>query len=167
MMSTWSRLFFCAGSLSAAATRSLLDRIVIDQIGDPEDTASGRLDELEAARRIGSLPLAQFLDDVLDLLDLVLGALPRIDVRDVNDRLLVRIEHFQHVVGITPCVEEIADVEPLQMLVAVELLVVGVGNGFELHLVIGYQHGLGIPTEVRPRHRHDMRLVACNELAEM
>ena len=100
MMSTWSRLFFCAGSFSAAETWSRLVGIVIDQIGDPEHAAIGRLDQLEAGRGVGALPLAQLLDDVLDFLDLVLRALARIDVRDVDDRLLGRVEHLQDVVGI-------------------------------------------------------------------
>ena len=51
--------------------------------------------------------------------------------------------------------------------VAVQLLVVGVGNGLEPRLVLGHQHGLGIATEVGSRHRHDVGLVACHELADV
>ena len=144
-----------------------LGRVVIDQIGDPQDAAVGRLDELEAGRGVGALPLAQLLDDVLDLPDLVLRALARIDVRDVDDRLLGRVEHLQDVVDVGARVEEIADVELLQVLVAVELLVVGVGDGVELRLVLRGQHGLGVAAEVGAGHRDDVRLVAGDELAEM
>jgi hypothetical protein len=47
-------------------------------------------------------------------------------------------------------VEEIADVELLQVLVAVELLVVGVGDGIELGLVLRGKHGLGVAPEIEP-----------------
>ena len=131
-------------------------RVVIDQVGYPENPAVVRLDQLEPGSRIGALPVAELLDDVLDLADLVLGALARVDVGDVDDRLLVRVEHPQDVVGIVPRVEEIADVEPLQILIAVELLVVGVGDRLEPRLVVGHEHGLGIAPKIRSRHGHDV-----------
>ena len=104
---------------------------------------------------------------MLDLLDLVLRAFARIDVRDVDDRLLGGIEHLQDVVGIGAGVEEIADVELLQIFVAVELLIVGVGDGIELRLVLRGQHRLGVAPEIGAGHRDDMHLVAGDELAEM
>ena len=144
-----------------------LRRVVIDQIGDPQHAAVRRLDQLEAGRRVDALPLAQLLDDVLHLLDLVLRALARVDVRDVDDRLLGRVEHLQDVVDVGAGVEEVADVELLQVLVAVELLVVGVGDGVELRLVLRGQHRLGVAAEVGAGHRDDVHLVAGDELAEM
>ena len=102
MMSTWSRLSFCAGSLQRGGYAVALGRIVIDQVGDLQNPAVGCLHELKAGRRVGALPFAQFLDDVFDLLDLVLRALARIDVRDVDDRFLGGVEHLQNVVGIGP-----------------------------------------------------------------
>ena len=53
---------------------------------------------------------------------------------------------LEDVIDIGAGVEEIADVELLQVLVAVELFVVGVGDGVELRLVLRVQ--------ARPRRRH-------------
>ena len=53
MMSTWSRLFFCAGSFSAADDLVALGGVVVHQIGDLQHAAVGRLDELEAGRGVG------------------------------------------------------------------------------------------------------------------
>ena len=142
-------------------------RVIIDQVGDPKHAAPGRLDQLESGSWIGALPLAQLLDNVFDLPDFVFGALAGIDVGDVDDRLPVWIEHPQDVVGVISCVEEITDVEPFQMLVAVELLVVGVGDGLELGFVVRHEHGLRIAAEIRSRHCQDMRAVARDELPEM
>ena len=113
------------------------------------------------------MPLAQLADDVLDLLDLVLGALAGVDVGDVDDGLLGRVEHLQDVVDIRAAIEEVADVEALEVLVAVELLVVGVGDGVELGLVLRSQYRLGVAAEVRPGHGDNMGAVAGYELAEM
>ena len=98
---------------------------------------SGRLTSWKPVAGVDALPLAQRLDDVLDLPHLVLRAFARIDVGDVDDGLLGRVEHLQDVVDVGAAVEEVADVELLQVLVAVELLVVGVGDGIELRLVRG------------------------------
>ena len=141
--------------------------VVIDQVGDPENPAVVRLDQLEPGSRIGALPIAKLLDDVLHLADLVLGALARVYAGDVDDRLLVRVEHPQDVVGIVPRVEEIADIEPLQILIAVELLVVGVGDGLEPRLVMGHEYRRGVAPEIRSRHGHDVRSVARHELPDM
>jgi hypothetical protein len=110
-------LFFCAGSFSARK-RGPACRIIINQVGDPQDTAIERFDQMEPV--VGSaLPLPRLLDDVLDFFDLVLRTLARVDARDVDDRLLGRVEHVQNVVDIGAGVEEIADVELLQVFVAV------------------------------------------------
>ena len=55
----------------------------------------------------------------------------------------------------------------LQIFVAVQLLIVGVGDGIELRLVLRGQHRLGVAPEVGAGHRDDMHLVAGDELAEM
>ena len=85
----------------------------------------------------------------------------------MQDRLLVRIKHIQDVVGISARVEKIPDVERLQMLIAVELLVVGVGDGIELRLVMGQKHRLGIASEIAARHRHDMNTVTGDQLGQV
>jgi hypothetical protein len=46
------------------------------------------------------------------------------------------------------------------MLITVELLVIGVGDGIELGLVLRRQHGLGVAPEIAARHGDDMHLVA-------
>ena len=71
---------------------------------------------------------------------------------------------LEDVVDVGAGVEEVADVELLQVLVAVELLVVGVGDGIELRLVLRGQHGLGVAAEIGAGHRDDVRLVAGDEL---
>ena len=71
MMST-CRGCSSAPGLSARRKPFALGRIVIHQVGDLEDRPVGRLHQLEAGCGIGALPLAQFLDDVFDLFDLVL-----------------------------------------------------------------------------------------------
>jgi hypothetical protein len=122
--------------------------VVIDEVGDPQHAPLRRLDELEAGRGVDALPLAQCLDDVLHLAHLVLRAFARIDVRDVDDGLLARVEDVQDVIDVRPAVEEVADVELLEVLVAVELLVVGVGDGIELGSSAG---------QARPRRRPGSR----------
>ena len=57
-------------------------------------------------------------------------------------------EHLQDVIGVGAGIEEIADVEPLQIFVAVELLVVGVGDGVEFRLVLRGQHSVGVAAKV-------------------
>ncbi len=74
--------------------------IIVDQVGDPQHPARWRLDQLKSGRGIGALPFAQLAKDVLDFLDLVLGALSRIDVGDVDDGLLGRVEHLQKVIRV-------------------------------------------------------------------
>ena len=160
-------MFFCAGSFSAAETRSRLVGIVVDQVGDAQNAAFRGFDELESCRGVDPLPLAQCPDDVLHFPDLVLRAFARIDVGDVDDGLFGRVEDVQDVIDIRAAIEEVADVELLQIFVAVELFVVGVGDGVELRLVLRGEHGFGVAPEVRAGHRDDMHAVAGDELAKM
>ena len=113
------------------------------------------------------MPGAQRLDDVLHLLDLVLRALARIDVGDVDDRLLGRVQYLQNVVGVGVRIEEVTDVELLQILIAVELLIVGVGDALEFAFVLWRQHRLGVAPEIGPGHRDDMHTVTGDEIAQM
>jgi hypothetical protein len=104
---------------------------------------------------------------VLHLAHLVLRALARIDVGNVDDGLLGRVEDVEDVVDVRPAVEEVADVELLEVLVAVELLVIRVGDGIELRFVLWDQHGLGVAPEVGAGHGDDVRLAARDELPEV
>ena len=144
-----------------------LGAVVVDQVRDAQGPAVRRPDQLEAGGGVGALPLAQRLDDVLHLPDLVLRALARIDVGDVDNSLLGRVQHGEYVVGIGAGIEEVADVEPLEVLVAVELLVVGVGDALELRLVSGRQHRFRVAAKIGAGHRDEMHLVARDELAEV
>jgi hypothetical protein len=70
-------------------------------------------------------------------------------------------------VGVAAGIEVVADVELLQVLVAVELFVIGVGDGVELGLVFGVQHGHGIAAKVGAGHGDDVGFVAGHELTDM
>ncbi len=98
---------------------------------------------------------------------LVLRAFARIHIRDVQDRFLIRIEHFQDVVSIRARIEEIADIERFQVFVAVQLLVVGVGDGIELGLVLRHQDRNSIPAKIAAGHGHDMHAVTGDEFIEL
>ncbi|MCY1309624.1 hypothetical protein D9M70_597340 [compost metagenome] len=113
------------------------------------------------------MPLTKLLDDVFHLPDLVLGTFSGVHVWDVDDGFLSGVEHLEDVVRVGARVKVVTNVQVLQVLVAVELLVVGVGHGIETGLVGRCQYRLGIATEVGARHRHDMHLVAGNELPQV
>ena len=144
-----------------------LGGVVVHQVGDAQPAALGGPNQLEAGHRVGALPFAQCLDEVLHLADLVLGALAGVDVGDVDDGLLRRVEDLEDVRGIGAGVEVVADVELLEVLVAVELFVVGVGDGVEAGLVLGGEHGLGVAAKIGAGHGHQVHPVAGDELAEM
>ena len=87
---------------------------------------------MKAGVRVSALPLAKSMKDMFDFPVLVLGAFTRINVGDMDDGLLVRIEDAQYVVGVGTAVEEIPNVQSLKIFVAVQLLIVGVCNRIEL-----------------------------------
>ena len=124
-------------------------------------------DEVEARRRVRSLPFAQFVDDVFHLLDLVTHALAGVDVGDVDDGLFVGVEDLEDIVGVGPGVKVVAKVERFEVLVAVELFVVGVGDGLEFRLVFRHQYRHGVAAEVGAGHGHDVRLVPLDEFPEL
>ena len=78
----------------------------------------------------------QPVHDVFDLDNLLLRALARFDARDVDDRLLGRVQYLHDLLRIGVGVEEVSNIKLLQVLVAVELLVVSVGNRLELRFVL-------------------------------
>ena len=141
-------MFFCAGVFQRGGNAVAPGGVVIHQVGDTQDAAFRGFDKLESCRGVDPLPLAQCLDDVLHFPHLVLRALARIDIRDVDDGLLGRVEDVQDVIDVRAGIEEIADVELLQVFVAVELFVIGIGDGLELRLVLRGKHGLGVAPEV-------------------
>jgi len=73
---------------------------------------------------------------------------------------------YRHdVVDLAAGIEAVADVELLLVPVAVELLVIGVGDRVELDLVLGMQHGFGIAAKVGTGHGDDVGFIAGYELA--
>jgi hypothetical protein len=85
------------------------------------------------------------VEDLVDLVDLVLGALSRIDRWDVDDRLCGGIQAVLDRFKVAVGVEKVSDVELFQVLIPVELLVVGVGDGFELASSSGVSTGAASP----------------------
>ena len=144
-----------------------LGRVVVHEVGDFDHGAVGQFHELETRFRIGALPFAELFEDVLDLLDLVPEGFPRIDVGDVDDGLLLRIQDLDDFVGVAVGVEDVADVELLEVLVAVELFVVGVSDGFEFGLVFRVEHGGRVAAKIGAGHRDEVNFVAGHELAHV
>ncbi len=141
--------------------------IVIDQIGNLDDPPGRRSDQVKTGLQVDALPVAEVVHDVLGLAVLVLQALARVDRGDVDDRLDRRVEQRRDLLGVWSGVEAVSDVEGLEVLVAVELLVVGIGDGLELRLVLRRQHGNGIAAEIAAGHGDDVGLVARDQLRQL
>ncbi len=141
--------------------------VVVHQVGNFEDLAIGGFDPLKPGLRVSTLPFAQFLDDVLYLADFVFGALAGVDVGNVQNSFLVGVEHRHDFVGVAPGVEVVTDIELFEVLVAVELFVVGVGDGVEFGFVFGVQHGNRIAAKVGAGHGDDVGFIAGHQLADM
>ena len=114
-----------------------------------------------------ALPGPEESHDLIDLAQFVLRAFARIDVRDVDDGLPVRIKDLHDRVEIPPGIEIIAEVQRLQKLIAVELFVVGVGDRLE-PLLVGRRQDRGrVAPEIGARHCDDVDLVPAQELREL
>ena len=156
MMSTWSRSFIRSGSRSAAATRSRLPGSSSTRSAIRRTRPLGVFTNWKpvAGSAPCQSPSSSMMCSTSRILSLVLS-------RELTLGMWTIVFSSgsstpQDVVGIVPRVEEIADVEPLQILIAVELLVVGVGDGLEPRLVMGHEHRRGVAPEIRSRHGHDM-----------
>ena len=64
-------------------------------------------------------------------------------------------------------VEVVAEVKLLEIVVAVELLVVGVGDRDELGFVLGREDRVGVAPKVRAGHGDDVGAATGDELSEM
>ena len=76
----------------------------------------------------------------------------------MNDGLLVEIKYLAKRLEITSLIEVVADPKALQILVAVELFIVGVGHLRELCFVLFIKDSHGVATEIGPRHGNDVSL---------
>ena len=121
---------------------------------------------MEACRRVDAFPFAQRMHDLVDFALLVFQAFAGIDVGYVDDGFQCRVQYLGDSLHITSCVEEVADVQRLKPVVAVELLVVGISDRLEFGLIRRPQHCLAVAPEIRTGHGHHMNLVACNERAQ-
>ena len=95
MMSTWSRLFVGCGVFQGGDDTVALRRIIVDKVGDFEDAAVRPFDEVESPVSASfpcQVPSASH--DFVGLAQLVLSALARVDVGDVDDGFLVGVEHL-------------------------------------------------------------------------
>ena len=118
---------------------------------------------MESSLWIDTHPLSDVSHGVLNFAILVFCALSRIHVWNVNDGLEGRIENLRQGVHIGSGVEEVADVERLQVLVAVELLVVGVRHGFEASFICWIENRLRITPEIGAGHSDNVRAVSLDE----
>ena len=143
------------------------DLVIIDKISNAQGAAIGCINELKSGRRVCLPPFAKNGHDAFGFLDLVLQALAGVDIGDVDDRLELVVEHLRKVIEIGAGIEEVSDIERLQIFVAVELFVIGVGDRLELGLVCGRQNRRCIATKIGARHRDEMRLAARDQLAEL
>ena len=158
----------CLGRFQRCHHAVAFSGVIIDQIGNFDDLAASGADEVKAGFGIDALPIAEVVHDVLGLAVLSgAGALFGIDRRDVDDRLHRRIEQRRNLLGIGAGVEAVSDVERLEVLVPVELLVVGVGDRLEPVFILWGQHGDGIAAEIAAGHGDDMRLVPSDQLRKL
>ena len=84
------------------------------------------------------------------------GGCPCIHTRYVDDGLLRVVQHLRKCIRVTSLIELVAYLKILQIFVAIELLIVVVGNGMEPCFIFRSQHRHPIAPEVTARHRQDM-----------
>ena len=97
----------------------------------------------------------------------VLGAFAGVDIGNMQNRFLFGIQNLHNFIGIATRIKVITDVELFEILIAVELFVIGVFNGFKFGFVFGVQDGDRITTKVRASHRHNMDFVPCHQLTDI
>ena len=84
------------------------------------------------------------------------SACPTVDTWNVDDGLTVSIKHLADMVEIRAFIEVIAQHKILQILVAIELLIVVVAHGTEACLVLCTKHRNTIATEIAACHGYNM-----------
>ena len=81
---------------------------------------------------------------------------PLIHAGYVDDGLFPRVKHFAYMVQVRAMIEVVAQHEILQILIAIQLLVIVIGDGTESGFILCPEHRDAVATEVTARHGHDM-----------
>ena len=81
---------------------------------------------------------------------------PLIDAWYMYDRLLSCVEHFSYMIQIRAMIEVITQNKIFEVFVAIQLLVIVIGNGIELGFVLCSEYRDAVTSEVTACHCHDM-----------
>ncbi|GCD60510.1 hypothetical protein NBRC3278_3406 [Acetobacter pasteurianus NBRC 3278] len=85
----------------------------------------------------------------------------------MHDRFARTIQHPVNRIQIGTRIEIISQIQLFQILIPVQLLIVGVGNCLEFPFIFRGQHSNGIPTEIGAGHGNDVRFPTGNQLVEI
>src|SRR5690554_2727920 len=113
-------------------------------------------DGVDTGLAILNFDVAKRIKDVINLTELVRRAFTTSSMWNVDDSLLVWVQHLTDRIQVAPLVEVIANAQGFQRAVAVELLVVGVGHLVEARLIVWKQDRIGVATEVATGHGNDV-----------
>ena len=83
----------------------------------------------------------------------------------MDDRLLVRVQHLANRVEIAPSVKVVADAKRLEVAVAVQLLIVGVGDALKTVFILRAHDCDLVASEIAARHGNEVNLVAVQQPA--
>ena len=79
-----------------------------------------------------------------------------VDTWNVDDGFLVCIKHLTDVIQIRAMIEVVAKNKILQILIAIQLLIVIISNRKELGFILWPQNWYAITTKITTRHSDDM-----------
>ena len=139
---------------------------VINQIGDFQNLPIWPADQIKSGLRIATFMDTQEVENLSDFVVFVVECLGRPPMRNVDDRLLVRVQHPWQSVDVIALVEFVVDPECLEKFVAFQLLVVAVGDLGEPILILWPQHWIRIPAEIAAGHCHHMAFRSGNQTAQ-
>ena len=132
---------------------------IVDQIGYFKQLTVGVSSYVNNARF--GVHVANVTDGVqyrVNFAVFVFGGLPRIDVRNVQNGLFVGIQYFQNRRDVFSLIKMVPDAQRFQVGIAVELLVIVVGDLRKFSFVFGIEHGYAVAPEIRSRHGHHVRV---------
>ncbi|GCD64298.1 hypothetical protein NBRC3278_3391 [Acetobacter pasteurianus NBRC 3278] len=85
----------------------------------------------------------------------------------MHDRFARAVQHPVNRIQIGAGIEIISQIQLFQILIPVQLLIVGVGDCLEFPFIFRGQHSNGIPTEIGASHGDDVRFPTGNQLIEI